>query len=94
MEGRGLPAKAAFPDSFSYGNEAVETVSYDPEGAKKLLEESGWKDTDGDGYAAVSYTHLYCSIFWRTDRTASSVAASGSSDFLVSAVCDRNICQV
>lgn len=28
------------------------------------------------------------------DRTASSVAASGSSDFLVSAVCDRNICQV
>ena len=51
MEGRGLPAKAAFPDSFSYGNEAVETVSYDPEGAKKLLEESGWKDTDGDGYA-------------------------------------------
>ena len=51
MEGRGLPAKAAFPDSFSYGNEAVETVSYDPEGAKKLLEESGWKDTDGDGCA-------------------------------------------
>lgn len=50
MEGRGLPAKAAFPDSFAYGNEAVETVSYDPEGAKVLLEESGWKDTDGDGY--------------------------------------------
>ena len=42
MEGRGLPAKAAFPDSFSYGNEAVETVSYDPEGAK-----SCWKNPDG-----------------------------------------------
>lgn len=51
MEGRGIPAKAAFPDSFSYGNEAVETVSYDPEGARELLKEAGWEDTDGDGYA-------------------------------------------
>lgn len=50
MEGRGVAASAAFPDSFSYGNEAVSTVSYDPEGAKALLEESGWTDTDGDGY--------------------------------------------
>lgn len=50
MEGRGLPASAAFPDSFSYGNKAVTTVSYDPEGARELLEESGWTDTDGDGY--------------------------------------------
>ena len=50
MAGRGLPAAAAFPDSFSYGNEAVTTVSYDPEGAKELLKESGWTDTDGDGY--------------------------------------------
>ena len=31
MEGRGIPAKGAFPGSFSYGNDAVETVSYDPE---------------------------------------------------------------
>ena len=51
MEGRGLPAAGAFPSSFSYGNEAVSTVFYDPEGAKALLEESGWTDTDGDGYA-------------------------------------------
>ena len=51
MQGRGIPAKGAFPSSFSYGNDAVNTVSYDPEEAKKLLEESGWKDTDGDGYA-------------------------------------------
>lgn len=51
MAGRGVPAKAAFPDNFAYGNDAVETVSYDPEGAKVLLEESGWTDSDGDGYA-------------------------------------------
>ncbi len=67
MEGRGLPAKAAFPDSFSYGNEAVETVSYDPEGSKKLLEESGWKDTDGDGYADKDGQKL--TIDWLTYPT-------------------------
>ena len=50
MEGRGIPAKAAFPSSFSYGNEAVTAPDYDPEGAKALLEEAGWADTDGDGY--------------------------------------------
>ena len=67
MEGRGIPAKAAFPDSFSYGNQAVETVSYDPEGAKKLLEESGWKDTDGDGYADKDGQKL--TIDWLTYPT-------------------------
>ena len=50
MQGRGLPAKAAFPSSFSYGNEAVTVSDYDPEGAKAVLEEAGWTDTDGDGY--------------------------------------------
>ena len=49
MEGRGVPAKAAFPSGFSYGNDAVKAPSYDPEGAKKVLEEAGWKDSDGDG---------------------------------------------
>ena len=67
MEGRGLPAKAAFPDSFSYGNEAVETVSYDPEGANKLLEVSGWQSTDGDGYADKDGQKL--TIDWLTYPT-------------------------
>ena len=67
MQGRGIPAKGAFPSSFSYGNDAVNTVSYDPEEAKKLLEESGWKDTDGDGYADKDGQKL--TINWLTYPT-------------------------
>ena len=67
MQDRGIPAKGAFPSSFSYGNDAVNTVSYDPEEAKKLLEESGWKDTDGDGYADKDGQKL--TINWLTYPT-------------------------
>ena len=67
MDGRGIPAKGAFPSSFSYGNDAVETVSYDPEEAKKLLEESGWTDTDGDGYVDKDGQKL--TINWLTYPT-------------------------
>lgn len=50
MQGRGIAAVGPFPSSFSYGNEAVTAPEYDPEGAKTVLEEAGWIDTDGDGY--------------------------------------------
>lgn len=50
LEGNGTPAVGAFPANFTFGDNSVTAPSYDLEGAKELLAESGWIDTDNDGY--------------------------------------------
>ena len=49
LKGYGYPAVGVFPDTFSFGGQNLTTESYDPDGAKKVLEEAGWVDSDGDG---------------------------------------------
>ena len=49
LGGNGEVAVGAFPDSFSFGGSSLTTEGYDPDGARQLLEDAGWKDTDGDG---------------------------------------------
>lgn len=46
-KGNSEAATAIYPTSFSYGK--VEGIGYDMEGAKKLLEDAGYSDSDGDG---------------------------------------------
>ena len=48
LQGYGYVAAGAFPDTLAYGK-GVKAASYDPEDAKAVLEEAGWKDSDGDG---------------------------------------------
>lgn len=50
LNGNGSPAVGPFPESFPFGDSKVTDCVFDPEAAKGLLEEAGWKDTDGDGY--------------------------------------------
>ena len=49
LEGNGYPGNGVFPDSFSFGGDKVTTETYDPDGAKKILEDAGWIDSDNDG---------------------------------------------
>lgn len=49
LDGNGYPGNGAFPSGFAFGGDKVTTETYDPEGARKVLEDAGWVDTDGDG---------------------------------------------
>ncbi|HIS27599.1 MAG TPA: ABC transporter substrate-binding protein [Candidatus Pullilachnospira intestinigallinarum] len=49
LGGNGYPATGVFPDNFSFGGDSVTAETYDPEGAKQVLEAAGWVDADGDG---------------------------------------------
>ncbi|KOO47110.1 oligopeptide ABC transporter substrate-binding protein [Priestia koreensis] len=49
-KGLRFPANTVIPPSFpKYHDDKVKGFDYDPEKAKKLLDEAGYKDTDGDG---------------------------------------------
>ncbi|MBE6039512.1 MAG: ABC transporter substrate-binding protein [Clostridiales bacterium] len=65
LDGHGVVGNGAFPDGFSnFGGENVRAEKYDPEGAKKVLEEAGWTDSDGDGIREKDGTKLV--IRWLT----------------------------
>lgn len=49
MYGFGRLAKGPFPPASVYSDPELSPLPYDPEGAKKLLHQAGWRDNDGDG---------------------------------------------
>lgn len=50
LKGTFIPGKAPVPPSLDYGfDQLTDPNAYNPERAAKLLDEAGWKDSDGDG---------------------------------------------
>jgi peptide/nickel transport system substrate-binding protein len=49
LYGLGTVATGPFPNHLWYANPHVKPIPYDPQKARELLAEAGWRDTNGDG---------------------------------------------
>ncbi|MBR1729900.1 MAG: ABC transporter substrate-binding protein [Selenomonadaceae bacterium] len=68
LNGNGTPAIGAFPANLSFGDNEVKTVDYDLDGAKELLTQSGWTDSDNDGYVDKAGKNLELRYLTYTSR--------------------------
>lgn len=68
LNGNGTPAVGPFPANLTFGDDKVHTVSFDLDGAKKLLAEAGWSDSDGDGYVDKDGKNLELNYLTYTSR--------------------------
>lgn len=51
FSGLATPSNGPVHPSFSYYNKSIKPIPYQPEEARRLLEEAGWTDTNGNGIA-------------------------------------------
>jgi peptide/nickel transport system substrate-binding protein len=63
------------PFHWAFDPSAVEIIPYDPDGARALLDEAGWRDRDGDGVReSADGTRLSFSIKYNQNLTRQQIA--------------------
>ena len=68
LDGNGTPAVGPFPANLTFGGDKVHAANFNLDGAKKLLNDSGWSDTDGDGYVDKNGKNLELNYLTYTSR--------------------------
>lgn len=64
----GSPATGPFMADMFWANENIKSYDYDPDLAKELLEEAGWKDSDSDGIVDKDGKPLELSLLTYIER--------------------------
>jgi peptide/nickel transport system substrate-binding protein len=76
LRGYGTVAHTGVPPfHWAFDPSAVEIIPYDPDGARALLDEAGWRDRDGDGVReSADGTRLSFSIKYNQNLTRQQIA--------------------
>ena len=68
LNGNGTPAISPFPANLTFGDKNFQAIPFDLDAAKKLLADSGWNDSDGDGYVDKDGKNLELNYLTYTSR--------------------------
>lgn len=68
LNGNGSPAISPFPANLPFGDKNFKPIPYDLDAAKKLLADSGWIDSDNDGFVDKNGKNLELNYLTYTSR--------------------------